>query len=56
MTDKQVVPKLMETWARAAALTSSHERDYFIEAIRAYQRKKEEEARAEAERQSEKSA
>lgn len=33
--------KLTETWARAASVTSSHERDYFVEAIREMQRRKE---------------
>jgi len=41
MADNQAVLKLTTTWARAATETSSHERDYFVEAIREIQRKKE---------------
>jgi hypothetical protein len=41
MADNQAALKLTETWARAATLTSSHERDYFVEAIREMQRQKE---------------
>ena len=33
--------KLNETWARAANVTSQHERDYFVEALREHQREKE---------------
>jgi hypothetical protein len=33
--------KVTETWARAATVTSSHERDYFVEAIRQMQRQRE---------------
>lgn len=40
MADQQAL-KLTETWARAATATSSHARDYFVEAIRELQRKKE---------------
>jgi hypothetical protein len=39
MADDQAA--LKTTWARAATVTSSHERDYFIEAIREMQREKE---------------
>lgn len=41
MADNRAVLKLTTTWARAATETSSHERDYFIEAIRELQRKRE---------------
>jgi hypothetical protein len=41
MADNQVASKLTVTWARAATVTSSHERDYFVEAIRDMQRQKE---------------
>jgi hypothetical protein len=40
MADNRAVLKLTTTWARAATETSSHERDYFVEAIRELQRKK----------------
>jgi hypothetical protein len=40
MANSQAV-KLTETWARAASVTSSHERDYFVEALREMQREKE---------------
>ena len=33
--------KLNETWARAANVTSQHERDHFVEALRELQREKE---------------
>ena len=32
--------KLNETWARAANVTSQHERDHFVEALRELQRGK----------------
>jgi hypothetical protein len=32
---------ITETWARAATVTSSHQRDYFVEAVREMQRQKE---------------
>lgn len=32
--------KLNETWARAANVTSRHERDHFVEALRELQREK----------------
>jgi hypothetical protein len=35
--------KLNETWARAANVTSRHERDHFVEALREHQREKEKE-------------
>ncbi len=41
MADNQAALKLTETWARAATVTSSHERDYFVEAIREMQRQRE---------------
>ena len=41
MADGQAAIKLTETWARAANVTSSHERDYFVEALREMQRAKE---------------
>ena len=41
MADDKATLKLTETWARAATVTSSHERDYFVEAIREMQRQKE---------------
>jgi hypothetical protein len=40
MADNQAALKLTETWARAATVTSSHERDYFVEAIREMQRQR----------------
>jgi len=40
MADNQAALKVTETWARAATVTSSHERDYFVEAIRQMQREK----------------
>jgi hypothetical protein len=41
MADNRAVLKLTTRWARAATEASSHERDYFVEAIRDLQRKKE---------------
>jgi hypothetical protein len=41
MADEQAALKLTQTWAVAATATSSHTRDYFVEAIRELQRKKE---------------
>ncbi|WP_298884766.1 hypothetical protein [uncultured Bradyrhizobium sp.] len=41
MADNQSALKITQTWARAATVTSSHERDYFVEAIREMQREKE---------------
>ena len=32
--------KLNETWARAASMTSRHERDYLVEVLREVQREK----------------
>jgi hypothetical protein len=40
MAEPQEALKLNETWARAATLTSRHERDYFVEALRELQREK----------------
>ena len=40
MADEQAALKLTQTWAVAATATSSHTRDYFVEAIRELQRKK----------------
>lgn len=40
MADDQATVRVTETWARAATATSSHTRDYFVEAIREMQRKK----------------
>jgi hypothetical protein len=41
MADNQAALKITETWAQAATVTSSHERDYFVEALREMQRQKE---------------
>lgn len=41
MADNQAALKITQTWARAATVTSSHERDYFVEAVREMQREKE---------------
>lgn len=40
MADPQATLKLNETWARAANVTSRHERDFFVEALRERQREK----------------
>jgi hypothetical protein len=40
MADNQSAFKVTESWARAAKVTSSHERDYFVEAIRDMQRQR----------------
>ena len=41
MADNRAVLQVITTWARAATETSSHERDYLVEAVRELQRKKE---------------
>jgi hypothetical protein len=41
MADRHAaVLKFTETWARAANVTSRHERDYFVEALRQHQRER----------------
>jgi hypothetical protein len=35
---------ITETWAKAANMTSSHQRDYFLEALKEMQRDKEKES------------
>ena len=45
MADNHGALDMAETWAQAATASSRHDRDYFVEAVREMQRRKEAESK-----------